>query len=299
MLLLLATCSALHAASGAAFLKIGPSARATSMGGAVSALANDSSAIFYNPAGLSFLSQREVSFTHARWISQMSFNSLSAGFPIRYGQAVGMGFIYLSPGNIERRDINRQVSGSFSGSDMALSLNYARVIHPKWRWRMGIGAKLIRQSVDGASALGVLFDFGQRYSIGRFSLGLSLMNMGPRMRFLEESFQPPAQLAFGMGYHIQNVAKISADVRRRLFENKTELALGGEFWPVGLLALRAGYLAKIISAIAKSSLDGGLGDLQGLSGGIGFKISSYQLDYAFVPLGLLGNTHRLSLSARF
>ncbi|NLO92537.1 MAG: hypothetical protein GX410_11180, partial [Elusimicrobia bacterium] len=34
----------------------------------------------------------------------------------------------------------------------------------------------------------------------------------------------------------------------------------------------------------------------GLSAGAGFKTSSYGIDYAFVPFGALGNTHRFSVT---
>jgi hypothetical protein len=58
-----------------------------------------------------------------------------------------------------------------------------------------------------------------------------------------------------------------------------------------LFALRAGY--KYSSGMTT------LGALAGISGGLGFKFGSYQLDYAFVPYGDLGQTHRVSFLAKF
>ena len=48
--------------TGANFLKIGVGARAIGMGSAYTAVANDATAIYWNSAGLSRLSKRELSF---------------------------------------------------------------------------------------------------------------------------------------------------------------------------------------------------------------------------------------------
>jgi len=67
-------------------------------------------------------------------------------------------------------------------------------------------------------------------------------------------------------------------------DNQLEFSLGGEFWYADLLALRAGYKA---------------GYLNQYTAGAGFKIFHLKLDYAFVPYGELGYTHRVSMSYYF
>ena len=52
--------------TGFQFLKIGPSARAVAMGESFIALANDASAMYYNPAGLTQLTDRETIFSLTR-----------------------------------------------------------------------------------------------------------------------------------------------------------------------------------------------------------------------------------------
>ena len=39
--------------------------------------------------------------------------------------------------------------------------------------------------------------------------------------------------------------------------------------------------------------------LSNLSGGFGYATRAYQIDYAFVPFGEVGNAHRVSLSLDF
>ena len=54
--------------SGFSFLKISPSARAAGMGDAFTAIANDVTAIFYNPAGLTQLTGTDFSFGYTNWL---------------------------------------------------------------------------------------------------------------------------------------------------------------------------------------------------------------------------------------
>ena len=54
--------------SGFSFLKISPSARAAGMGDAFTAVANDVSTIFFNPAGLTNIKSVDFSFNHTNWI---------------------------------------------------------------------------------------------------------------------------------------------------------------------------------------------------------------------------------------
>ncbi|MEW6556942.1 MAG: UPF0164 family protein [Elusimicrobiota bacterium] len=110
--------------TGASFLNIGTSARATSLGGAYVAVANDASAINYNPAGLSQLNRSEIVGQHTEWISDIRHDFLAGAFPLR-NSTVGFSVIYLSQGKIEGRDENRNITNSFSAYDTALTFSVA------------------------------------------------------------------------------------------------------------------------------------------------------------------------------
>ena len=68
--------------SGAQFLKIGPGARVDSLGGAFGAIANDVTAIYWNPAGLSQLTATSVSGTHTVWLADTRYNFLAFATPV-------------------------------------------------------------------------------------------------------------------------------------------------------------------------------------------------------------------------
>jgi hypothetical protein len=65
------------------FLKVPAGARAVGMGGAFTAVADDATAAYWNPAGLSFLGYREVYFQHATMFSSaVQYNYGSLALPL-------------------------------------------------------------------------------------------------------------------------------------------------------------------------------------------------------------------------
>ena len=54
--------------TSAKFLSIGVGSNAVGMGGAYTAVADDATAMYWNPAGLSFHDTKEIYFNHANWI---------------------------------------------------------------------------------------------------------------------------------------------------------------------------------------------------------------------------------------
>jgi hypothetical protein len=102
----------------------------------------------------------------------------------------------------------------------------------------------------------------------------------------------------GAGYRFVPGLTLALDVRHQLIEKRTTLSFGTEYWPFSLLALRAGYVGRLLSSVVNRG-DEKIGDLLGLGAGLGLKLFGYQMDYSFVPFGDLGEVHRISFSARF
>ncbi|MCK4418849.1 hypothetical protein KAV79_03495, partial [Candidatus Aerophobetes bacterium] len=69
-------------------------------------------------------------------------------------------------------------------------------------------------------------------------------------------------------------------------DNQVYYCLGAEWSLRNVLALRVGY---------KTNQDIG----NGITAGIGLKMGKTSIDYAYVPYGDLGNTHRISLGIKF
>src|SRR5437763_645156 len=56
------------------FLKIGVGGRASAMGGAFVAVANDASALFWNLSGIARLNRNEAILAHSEWLADMNFD---------------------------------------------------------------------------------------------------------------------------------------------------------------------------------------------------------------------------------
>ncbi|MBI5574462.1 MAG: PorV/PorQ family protein [Elusimicrobia bacterium] len=279
--------------SGASFLNIGTSARAISMGGAYVGVADDANAISYNPAGLSQLNRNEITAQHTEWISDVKHDFLAGAFPLR-NSTVGFSVIYLSQGKLEGRDEDRNKTDSFSAYDVATTISYAKSINDKVKF--GTNLKLIQQKIETEHATGVAVDIGTLYNtaIKNLTLGFSFRNLGPKMTFISEGYNLPLTATVGFGYTLKRAITLAFDVKRKIIDNKTEVSFGTEYTPINILALRVGYLKSLNPEdISK------LSDFKGLGGGLGLRILNFSTDYAFVPYGDLGNTHRVSFSIKF
>src|SRR3989339_1525757 len=234
--------------TGASFLSIGTSARAISMGGAYVGVANDISAINYNPAGLAQLKESQIMGQHTEWISDIKHDFLAFTRPTLNG-TMGLSVIYLSQDSIEGRDENRQRTGSFNAYDVATTLSYSTVILSETKNPVSIGTniKIIQQKIESESATGVAVDIGTQYdtSINNLKLGLSFQNIGPKMTFIQEGYNLPLTATIGLGYTLKRAITLAFDVKRRVYDNKTEILLGTEVTPISLLALRLGYLKNL------------------------------------------------------
>src|SRR5689334_7451225 len=69
--------------SSATFLRIGVGARAEGMGETFVAVANDPSAIYWNPAGLGSLQRRELSISHVQWPADINYDHVTLVLPSR------------------------------------------------------------------------------------------------------------------------------------------------------------------------------------------------------------------------
>lgn len=176
--------------AGAQFLKIGPGARVDSLGGAFSAIANDVTTIYWNPAGLSQLEKLSFSDTHTIWFADVRYNYLACAIPIEQVGTLGASVTFLNVPNTEITTL-AQPDGTglwYSAWDTAVSLAYARQLYHEEsgaNLSIGINTKYIHQQIHRESANGVAIDVGTLYHTGWRSLriGMSFSNFGPEMRF--------------------------------------------------------------------------------------------------------------------
>lgn len=310
--------------SAANFLKLSIGARAVGMGESFAAVSDDISSVYWNPAGLARIKSGALHLSHNIWFQDINYEFIGVGIPLgkqyedssvlpfagigsRGALAISASYLYL--GGLERRTGNTaEPEGKFGANDLAVTLTYANALPFVARRNLlaGFNVKVIRQQIYVEKAMAFAVDFGMQYKTGPFISAIAVQNLGTKMKFIEEAYPLPLNYKIGIAWQpLGTVLNIAFDVNKPI-DNKINYHLGTEYWVGQIIALRAGYLHG--DSVQKNALTGKgfgrntnneLASLTGLMAGAGFRILSYGVDYAFVPYGELGNTHRVSLNVKF
>jgi hypothetical protein len=164
------------------FLRIGVGARAFALGGAVTAIAEDVTAGYWNPAGLMHLPRNyELGLMHSEYFAGIAKYDY-AGFATKIDSSsrIGFSFIRLGVDDIpntlnfrEGNSFNYAAITAFSIADMALIISYARSIKRLPGLSFGTNLKIINRGV-GQFGVGWGFglDVGAQYRRKRLLIGL-------------------------------------------------------------------------------------------------------------------------------
>ena len=286
--------------TGATFLKLPATARAEALGGSVASLTEGSDALFWNPAGLARISGRgrsEASFGYNALLESSYAGALAYARPLKGARsAVGAGLLYHSPGSIESYDRFGNRSGQFTPVDLAVLAAYARKFGPL---NAGAAGKFIRSELAGSSGISFAVDLGLQLERvgdvgeGQIDLGAAIRNLGPAISVGSVADPLPFAVQLGAQWHVSPQFALLLDGHLDV-DAAPYPSLGGEFTqPFGDASkgqIRAGYNLKRTRGI-----DG----LTGLAAGGGLDLDRFRFDYAWVPFGELGTTHRITIAVRF
>ena len=168
--------------TAAKFLSIEVGSNAVGMGGAYTSIASDATAMYWNPAGLSFHDTKEVYFNHANWIADISFDYFGITFPMNNKSVLGFNVTSVTMDEMEvTRYGNEDTGETFSAADYAIGSTYALDLTD--RFSVGFSGKYIQQSIANSHAKGFALDFGTLFITPfGFTLGTSISNFGPKLR---------------------------------------------------------------------------------------------------------------------
>jgi len=271
------------------FLKLGIGARAVSMGEAFTGISDDATAIYWNPSGISRLTQKEISLMYAMWFEEISYNNLFYVHPMKIGN-FGLGLQYVNYGSLDGLDENGNPTDDFTPTDLAITISYSRNIKGI---DTGISAKYISSKIK-ETATAIAFDIGAMKQVieEKLNIGLVVTNLGSGLKYISEESPLPMNIKIGAGYKITKDITTAIDIVIPS-DNEIIFSAGGEYnYRIKenlILSGRLGY-----NTITKE-IDG----LKGITAGLGANYKNYKLDYAFVPYGDLGNTHRISFGIKF
>ena len=275
--------------SGAQFLKLGAGARATAMGNAFAGVSDDSTAVYWNPAGLNQVKKTSISVAHNIMFEDIYYDWASCARPFEFG-TLGIGIQYLSYGSIVERDATELEIGSFKPNDLAVTVGYAREFG---KVMAGVNAKYISSKIK-ETATAFAFDVGGMYKLmdKKLSVAAVVQNLGTKLKYVDDKEKLPLNIKIGGAYNIFNYWSAALDLNFPV-DNQMNACLGTEY------KYKIGDEISAFGRLGYTTETKDVGGLNGVTGGVGGEYKNYSLDYAFVPFGDLGNTHRVSLGVKF
>jgi hypothetical protein len=302
-------------------LIIPPGARACGLGQSFIGIADDATAMYWNPAGLAYMNGRNVALMHSQLIPELANDVYYEYFG--YTQEVaglgmmGVSFTFLTYGKWQAMGESGEPGDFFSSYEFAIGATYAALLSENIS--AGVSLKLVHVSlapatatIEGEEGVGTSFaaDLGVMWRLfhGRVILAANLQNVGPDISFIdvEQSAPLPRNLKTGIGVELMKtelnrlLGSFEVNVPLTGLERKFDdfsawsddvTFNGGVEWGFSkFLALRAGYIYDPD------------GDIEGMSYGGGLHITSVGLtfDYATVPKAKdIGREDKFSITVGF
>ena len=305
------------------FFKIGMSARGAGMGDAATAIVSDGSSIFWNPAGLAYVTTGEVSVSHLNWIAGIKSSGMTLAYPIPDIGTLGLNVVSLSIPQDEVTTVS-QPEGTgeyFDGGDFSIGVAFSKQVTD--RFSFGVTAKVLQERIWTMSASSMAVDVGSIYhsSWRNFRIGFVLKNYGTAMKFsgranlvttdpdpviegnnefiraeLElDEWDIPMQLttSFAVDLYSSDLIKsvLAVDMVHPN-DNVEFFNIGAEFTFIDMIFLRGGirHLGQE-NPVGTSAFGGGVR--------VPFGGKQLSLDYSLTDFGPFKNVNHLSLSYGF
>jgi hypothetical protein len=282
---------------GGQVLKIGVGARAVAMGSAFVSVADDATAVYWNPAGIARIQKGVLSINHTQWLADISYTQAAYLFHTRFlPGTIGINArsLYMDEQPIRTVLRSEGEGKSFDAGDLAFGLTYGRSLTDKFS--TGIGVSYLQSSLATYSGSAVVFDFGTLYNTGYRSLriGMSIQNIGSNMTFINDQVKMPTVFRVGMSMNLyesgSQLVLMSGEFSHPP-DNRERASWGMEYGFKEFFFVRSGYQFNY--------------DLEGFSAGLGFKLaaalnSEARVDYAYTEMGTaMPAVHRISIDFRF
>lgn len=287
-------------------LDIQPGARQNGMGATGVAIADDATGVtWWNPAGLGFVTKSAVDLTYAQLVpglaSDVNYNYLTFVKPTSGWGAFGVGLVFLSYGTSEGTDPFGNSTGTFTSNEVSPALYYGTKLLPELS--VGASLKYIRIQLAPQAQSGVGATFGldvaalYRVPAAKLNLGVNVQNLGPSVTFINEDERSPLSRNVKVGAAWE---AFDQDGFKVLVAGDFDQSLvTDQFWQLhGGLELR--YTDQIAGRVGY--YHDPLGELEGLTYGLGLGWKGLTLDFGSIPQAKdsgLPNVSKITLGYRF
>lgn len=289
--------------STAQFLKIGVGGRATAMGDAFVAVANDVSALYWNPAGLTQFTDNQIIFSHNQWVVDINHDFVGAVYHLDDANSFGVSVTALT---MDEMKVTTEYApfgtGEYFGfSDLGISVSYSRKMTDQFSF--GGTVRYVEETLDKLKMRGFMIDLGTYYWTGlgstRFAVTVSnfgndmapdgeVVLVGNRTKSEWQSFSPPTMFRIGFAFepYEDEQHRVTTSIQlNHPNDNSENVSLGAEYVWNKMFFARGGYKFNV--------------EEQNYSFGAGvnvpISIANVSVDYAFANFSRLGSAHRFSI----
>ena len=252
------------------FSSVNYGAKSMAMGNAATAMANGSSAVFINPAGMGKSNKISMTLSHQNVFGVAGLYNESAAFsmPMPFSR-VGIGYNEV----ILAKEYYEQIF-NLSASSIIRIRNIPLYF--------GISGKIYHSWVNYSNASSPTkfdMDFGLLSQLSKaFSVGFTAKNLTqPEVSFIDHYDKIKAQYTLGILYNRTNVLNLAMDYQF----DKNRLNIGTELWFFDVFAPRIGLNGEYFTA------------------GFGIKTKKWEIDTAVLSHDELGSNYQISMTINF
>lgn len=309
--------------TAANFLTIPVGSKASGMGGAFVANANDATALFWNPGAISRLPRSEFNVSYSDWLVGTSFNWLGVALKLSDNSAFGLSINQLNYGEEEITTASRPdgTGEKWKAQDIAFTATYAQNLTD--RFSIGGSVKYIHQQIWNQVASAFALDIGLLFNtqLDGLRIGMNIANFGTELKLSgkdllqaididpantgnndritgsldTESWTLPLMFTVGLGYDVVKTEdwQIMVATDAVYPNNQTSyFNLGGEFTWSDMVSFRVGY-----NSLFKEAAE------ERFSAGVGLKYNFgafySRIDYSYTEFGIFNEISRISVSIGF
>jgi long-subunit fatty acid transport protein len=299
------------------FLKIGVGARGVAMGESFVAVADDASALYWNPAGLVQTSENQVFAAHTEYVADIKHEYLGATYHLTDADAVGLSLTSLHLTDMEITTETQPLGTGryFSFGDVGVGLSYARKMTDQFSF--GATVRYVEETLDILKMRSVMVDLGTFYrtGLGTARFAVVITNFGADVapvgtaRMLDgeevtafQSFSLPTlfKLGFAIEPWMTDEQRITTSLQlNHPNDNAENVRVGVEYAWQNTLFVRGG----LKRTIGQKLLEADETSEENFALGVGFRLATdfttVQADYAYANFSRLGSAHRISLTLTY
>jgi hypothetical protein len=304
------------------FLQLNNSAETAALGGIQVAMPDpDPEFILQNPSMLSPEMNNRLSVSYARYLAGIGFGYVAYARDMGKSGTAAIGIQFVDYGQFVAADETGTITGSFSASDYALTLSYAKKIGNLFT--AGGSLKPVYSHLENYQSFGLVFDAGifRKTSDQLTTMAICFRNVGTQLStYYDGSQQEKIEWSLQAGftrklkyaplrlcvtaYDLNRWGPVVADTDPNGIYTSTEsqtyfssamrhLSVGAEIFPESIITFRFGYNYRRHADLTVQDQTG----FTGFTTGLGIRLSAISFNYALSGYYQSGMVHNFSLTA--